>query len=169
MGRKILLSVGTGGIILCLASAGLLFNSFESKRVDVLEQVRTGISADGRSLAVKVEASLAPGAGDAPSQLGVTYKYEKETKPQNRLRLLQRVGGKRPHAQDRTSERKEVGDRERQEGRGNPRQGRREAGDPPRDLRSHRLEGHRQVGHYPPVRFHRFLRPRARASASGWR
>ena len=33
------------------------------------------------ALAVKAEASLAPGAGDVPSQLGVTYKYEKETKP----------------------------------------------------------------------------------------
>ena len=81
LGRKILLSVGTGGIILCLVSAGLLFNRFESRRVDVLAQVRTGISADGRSLIVKAKSSLAPGAGDVPSQLGVTYKYEKETKP----------------------------------------------------------------------------------------
>jgi len=81
LGRKILLSIGTGGIILCLASAGLLFNSFESKRVDVVEQVRKAISADGRTLTVKAEASLAPGAGDVPSQLGVTYKYEKESKP----------------------------------------------------------------------------------------
>lgn len=81
LGRKILLTVGTSGIILCLASAGLLFNSFESRRVDVLAQVRQGISADGRSLTVKAESSLAPGAGDVPSQLGVTYKYENETKP----------------------------------------------------------------------------------------
>src|SRR5208282_65738 len=81
LGRKILLTVGTGGIILCLASAGLLFNSFESKRVDVVEKVRKAISADGRTLTVKAEASLAPGAGDVPSQLGVTYKYERESKP----------------------------------------------------------------------------------------
>ena len=81
LGRKILLTVGTGGIILCLASAGLLFNSFESRRVDVLAQVRQAISADGRSLTVKAEGSLAPGTGDVPSQLGVTYKYENETKP----------------------------------------------------------------------------------------
>ena len=39
LGRKILLTVGTAGIIVCLTSAGLLFNSFESKRVDVVEQV----------------------------------------------------------------------------------------------------------------------------------
>ncbi len=81
LGRKILLSVGTGGIILCLTSAGLLFNRFESKRVDVLDRVRAGISADGRSLTLKAESSLAPGVGDAPRQLGVTYKYERETKP----------------------------------------------------------------------------------------
>lgn len=81
LGRKILLTVGTAGIVICLTSAGLLFNSFESRRVDVVEQVRKTISADGRSLTVKAEASLAPGADDAPSQLGVTYKYEKETKP----------------------------------------------------------------------------------------
>lgn len=81
LGRKILLSIGTAGIIVCLASAGLLFNSFESKRVDVVEHVRKGISADGRSLVVKAEASLAPGAIEVPSQLGVTFKYEKESKP----------------------------------------------------------------------------------------
>ena len=81
LGRKILLSVGTGGIILCLASAGFLFNSFESKRVDVLDQVRNGISADGRSLAVKADGSLAKLNGDEPSQLSVTYKFEKDTKP----------------------------------------------------------------------------------------
>jgi MFS transporter, SP family, solute carrier family 2 (myo-inositol transporter), member 13 len=81
LGRKILLSVGTAGIIVCLTAAGVLFNSFESKRVDVLEQVRKGISADGLSLVVRAAASIAPGLADAPSQLSVTYKYEQETKP----------------------------------------------------------------------------------------
>ena len=64
-----------------MASAGFLFYSFESKRVDVLDQVRTGISADGRSLSVKVDGSLAKLNGDVPSQLSVTYKFEKDTKP----------------------------------------------------------------------------------------
>jgi len=81
LGRKILLTIGTGGIIVCLAAAGMLFNSFESKRVNVIAQVRQGISTDGRSLKVKVDAGLAPGVADVPSQLSVTYKYEKETKP----------------------------------------------------------------------------------------
>ncbi len=81
LGRKILLTIGTGGIILCLTAGGMLFNSFESKRVGVLEHVRQGISADGHNLTVKVDASLAPGITDVPSQLSVTYKYEQETKP----------------------------------------------------------------------------------------
>jgi sugar porter (SP) family MFS transporter len=81
LGRKILLTFGTGGIILCMASAGFLFYSFESKRVDVLDQVRTGISVDGRSLSVKVDSSLAKRNADVPGQLSVTYKFEKETKP----------------------------------------------------------------------------------------
>ena len=81
LGRKILLTFGTGGIILCMASAGFLFYSFESKRVDVLDQVRTGISVDGRSLSVKVDSSLAKRNADVPGQLSVTYKFEKDTKP----------------------------------------------------------------------------------------
>ena len=81
LGRKVLLTIGTGGIIVCLTAAGLLFNSFESKRVDVLTQVRAGLSADGRSLVVKADATLAPSLADVPSQLSVTYKHEQETKP----------------------------------------------------------------------------------------
>lgn len=80
-GRKILLTFGTGGIIVCMACAGLLFYSFESKRVDVFDAVRAGLSADGRSLSVKVSASLAGQAGDTPSQLSVTYKFEKDNTP----------------------------------------------------------------------------------------
>jgi len=80
-GRKILLSIGTGGIIVCLACAGSLYYSFESKRVDVLDQVRAGISADGRSLSVKVDGRLARLNSDVPSQLSVTYKFEKDTTP----------------------------------------------------------------------------------------
>jgi hypothetical protein len=80
-GRKILLSIGTGGIIVCMGCAGLLFYSFESKRVNVLDQVRAGLSPDGRSLFVKVDGALGRLHSDAPSQLSVTYKFEKETQP----------------------------------------------------------------------------------------
>jgi len=80
-GRKILLTIGTGGIIVCLACAGMLFYSFESKRVDVLDAVRAGLSADGYSLTVKADGRLAKLAGAAPSQLSVTYKFEKDSTP----------------------------------------------------------------------------------------
>ncbi len=81
-GRKILLIIGTAGIIVSLSGAGLLFHSFESKRVDVLGQVRQGMAADGRSLVAKADSNLSPtGDNGVPSQLSVTYKFEKETKP----------------------------------------------------------------------------------------
>ena len=80
-GRKILLALGTGGIIVCMACAGMLFYSFESQRVDVLDALRAGLSADGRSLTVKADGSLTKLAGDPPSQLSVTYKFEKDSAP----------------------------------------------------------------------------------------
>ena len=80
-GRKILLSIGTGGIIVCLAGAGFLYYGFESKRVDVLDQVRTGLGADGRRLAVTVDRRLAALDRDVPGQLSVTYKFERENTP----------------------------------------------------------------------------------------
>jgi SP family myo-inositol transporter-like MFS transporter 13 len=81
LGRKILLSIGTAGIIVCLLAAGALFLGFESKRVDVLEKVRAGLSADGRSMTVMAGDSLAALVGGVPGQLSVTYKFEKDTKP----------------------------------------------------------------------------------------
>ena len=38
-------------------------------------------SADGRSLSVKVDGGLASLRSDVPSQLSVTYKFERETQP----------------------------------------------------------------------------------------
>lgn len=81
LGRKILLSIGTAGIIVCLITAGTLFLGFESKRVDVLDKVRAGLSADGRSLSVVAGEALAALEGGVPGQLSVTYKFEKDTKP----------------------------------------------------------------------------------------
>jgi len=81
LGRKILLSIGTAGIIVCLGIGGLLFYGFESKRVDVLPQISQSVASDGRTMTIKADPSLAPALGDAPGQLSVTYKWEKETKP----------------------------------------------------------------------------------------
>jgi MFS transporter, SP family, solute carrier family 2 (myo-inositol transporter), member 13 len=43
-GRKLLLKIGTRGIIIALAAAGLAFLAFESKRVDVREKVQAAVS-----------------------------------------------------------------------------------------------------------------------------
>lgn len=81
LGRKILLSVGTAGIIVCLGIGGCLFYGFESKRVDVLPQVTRALSADGRTVSVVADASLVNGNPNEAGQLSVTYKWEKESKP----------------------------------------------------------------------------------------
>ncbi len=100
LGRKILLTVGTGGIILCLTSAGLLFNSFESRRVDVLEQVRKAdfrrrprSDREGRSeFGTRRRQRPQPAWGDFQIREGV--------QAENRFRVLQRCRGRRPRAQD---------------------------------------------------------------------
>jgi len=76
LGRKVLLTVGTAGVILCLFSAGLLYNQFESKRVDVIEQVKAGLSEDGHSLKVNLDDPKFSGLiGNIPGQLNVLYTY----------------------------------------------------------------------------------------------
>lgn len=81
LGRKILLSIGTAGIIVCLAIGGLMFYGFESKRVNVLPQVEKALSPDGKSVSIKADPSLAEVPMDGAGQLSVTYKWEKESKP----------------------------------------------------------------------------------------
>jgi hypothetical protein len=73
-GRTFLLKVGTGGIICSLLASAFLFYSFESKRVDVREEIQR-IQQPG-SLIVPVSASmfnLKPGA--RPMALTVLYSY----------------------------------------------------------------------------------------------
>jgi MFS family permease len=81
LGRKVLLSIGTAGIVGCLATAGAMFLSFESKRVEVLDQVRAQVAADGLSMSIPVTDALAKLEGGVPGQLSVTYKFDKDTKP----------------------------------------------------------------------------------------
>ncbi len=81
LGRKILLSIGTAGIIVCLSIGGFLFYGFESKRVDVLPAVAKAVASDGKSVIIKADPSLAQTSDEAAGQLSVTYKWEKETKP----------------------------------------------------------------------------------------
>lgn len=73
LGRKILLSVGTAGVVASLFSAGVIYQQFESKRVDVSEKVKAGLSEDGLSLKVSLDDS--DFVGDSPGQLNVLYTY----------------------------------------------------------------------------------------------
>jgi len=76
LGRKVLLTVGTAGIIICLFSAGMLYRQFESKRVDVSEFVKAGLSEDGHSLKVSLDDPRFSGLiGNVPGQLNVLYNY----------------------------------------------------------------------------------------------
>ncbi len=76
LGRKVLLSVGTAGIIVSLVSAGVLYQKFESKRVDVIEQVQAGLSEDGHSLKVSLDGpDFEALIGDSDGQLNVLYTY----------------------------------------------------------------------------------------------
>jgi SP family myo-inositol transporter-like MFS transporter 13 len=74
-GRKFLLKLGTGGIILSLLAASAVFYSFESKRVDVADQVRTMIV--DQSLSFELTEDQFPSVVDAgqPLQLSVLYAY----------------------------------------------------------------------------------------------
>ena len=73
-GRKFLLKIGTGGVIVALAAAGLAFLEFESKRVDVREKVQAAVSGGGLTLPVN-EATLGPAVGGRPMALTVFYSY----------------------------------------------------------------------------------------------
>lgn len=69
-GRKFLLTLGTGGVIVALVCGGILFHSIESKRVDVRDKVQAAVK-DGR-LDLPVSAV---GTESGESVLTVTYSY----------------------------------------------------------------------------------------------
>ena len=73
-GRKFLLKIGTGGIIVALVAAALVFYSFESKRVDVRDKAQAALSAGGLNVPVN-EATLGPAVGGRPMALTVLYSY----------------------------------------------------------------------------------------------
>jgi len=73
-GRKFLLKIGTGGVIIALVAAALVFYSFESKRVDVRDKVQAAMSAEGLNIPVN-ETTLGPAVGGRPMALTVLYPY----------------------------------------------------------------------------------------------
>jgi MFS transporter, SP family, solute carrier family 2 (myo-inositol transporter), member 13 len=74
-GRKFLLIIGTGGVIIALTAAGFAFLEFESKRVDVREKVQAAVSDGGLTLPVN-QATLGPAVGGRPMALTVFYSYD---------------------------------------------------------------------------------------------
>jgi len=74
-GRKFLLKIGTGGIIVSLLAASAVFYSFESKRADVADQMKAMIVNDALSFDVTaVEFGSVVEAGK-PVQLSILYAY----------------------------------------------------------------------------------------------
>jgi MFS family permease len=77
-GRKFLLKLGTAGMITALLASSVIFYSFESKRVDVAEKVKSMIS--GNQLSVDLTAlNLGKIVEDGqPVQLSILYAYGKK-------------------------------------------------------------------------------------------
>jgi MFS transporter, SP family, solute carrier family 2 (myo-inositol transporter), member 13 len=71
-GRKFLLVVGTAGIIVALSSASLIFRSFESKQIDIHDQIQARVQ--GNTLSLQDCAQLGTGeAAVRPMFLSVLY------------------------------------------------------------------------------------------------
>jgi len=84
-GRKFLLMLGSGCIVVALVSAGLLFRGAESNQRDVRAAVEAQVK--NGELALRLDgAQLAAlgGKGDAPQQLTVAYAYGPFTNVQSR-------------------------------------------------------------------------------------
>jgi len=73
-GRKFLLTIGTGGIIVALLGAAFFFHEFESQRLDVKDRVQ--VAVHGNALALPVSA-LQDSSSQPTDVLTVLYTYGK--------------------------------------------------------------------------------------------
>jgi MFS family permease len=73
-GRKFLLKVGTGGIIVALVAGALLFRTFESKRVDEKERLQPMVSGNGLRVPLQ-SLGLGDAIGGKPFSMTVLYTY----------------------------------------------------------------------------------------------
>jgi len=73
-GRKFLLKIGTGGIIVALVLCALAFRGFESKRIDVLPKVQSAIKQYTITLPLAA-ANFGPAENGQPMCLSVLYSY----------------------------------------------------------------------------------------------
>ncbi|MDZ5633814.1 MFS transporter [Janthinobacterium sp. GMG1] len=76
-GRKFLLMLGTGGIVVSLLAAGLLFRGAEAHLADVRPAIAAQVQADGLSLRLDAATLTALGAAadGTPQQLTIAYAY----------------------------------------------------------------------------------------------
>ena len=73
-GRRFLLRIGTGGLMISLIGSAFLFHTFESQRVDVKQTVQTTISSNTLHLPVNT-ATFGPGVSGRSMALTVLYSY----------------------------------------------------------------------------------------------
>jgi len=74
-GRKFLLTIGTGGIVVSLLLASVVFYGLESKRVDVRDQVQAGVAGRAITLPIaSIHGGLSPDSTH-PAVLAVMYSY----------------------------------------------------------------------------------------------
>lgn len=73
-GRRFLLRIGTGGIILSLLTGAALFHGFESRRVDLRDRVQQAVTGNSLTLPVTAAALGADPSG-RPMSMAVLYTY----------------------------------------------------------------------------------------------
>jgi len=73
-GRRFLLRIGTGGVVIALAAAGLIFLRIESRSVDALVRVRAAQVGDSVTLPLD-QGAFAGSVGGRPMSLTVVYTY----------------------------------------------------------------------------------------------
>ena len=71
-GRKFLLNLGTGGVVIACVAAGLIFLNVESKRQDVLARVQSAVADNRVTLPVNAT-TFGVGSSDQPMVLSVLY------------------------------------------------------------------------------------------------
>lgn len=81
-GRKFLLTLGTGGIILSMIATGLIFHQTEARHVDVAPAIQAMVKSDqtasfqfDRATADKLLASVGRTSNGQPQSLTVIYRY----------------------------------------------------------------------------------------------
>ncbi|HYK36244.1 MFS transporter [Alloacidobacterium sp.] len=73
-GRRFLLKIGTGGVVLSLAAGGIFFLSSELNRVDVKSKIEAATNGNAVIMPVN-ETTLGPATGGRPMSLTVLYSY----------------------------------------------------------------------------------------------